>query len=193
MSVLSQRLRLLREACGETQSEVAHALNTTQDAVWGWESERRRPDWRQLGKLALHFRVSVDYLVGNTADPTPHPAAPERVLPQLTRWLRDALTKKGARLDEVARATRVPMSKLSEIMEGTVIFASPLHLRRLAEFFGDDPDSIESLAPQQQPPEEGAGVTGVAALSSQPLSEEEQRLVDAFIRQLREQRQKEKP
>ncbi|HLV97405.1 MAG TPA: helix-turn-helix transcriptional regulator [Ktedonobacterales bacterium] len=62
----SARLRRLREARSQTQSQVAKALGFLSESVYQlWEKENGNlPSAFNLQKLALHFKVSTDYLLG---------------------------------------------------------------------------------------------------------------------------------
>src|SRR5690242_18104593 len=65
-SVFSERLRKLREAAGQTQRQVAEALGFTSESVYQlWEKpDGNFPSAPNLRKLALHFGVSTDFLLG---------------------------------------------------------------------------------------------------------------------------------
>lgn len=65
-AVFSERLRKLREGAGQTQSQVAKALGFTSESVYQlWEKpDGNLPSAQNLRKLALHFEVSIDFLLG---------------------------------------------------------------------------------------------------------------------------------
>jgi transcriptional regulator with XRE-family HTH domain len=66
------RLKNLRTQKGVTQEDVAKALGVSRAAIAGYESgKKREPDYETLSRIADYFRVSVDYLLGRTDDPTP--------------------------------------------------------------------------------------------------------------------------
>jgi DNA-binding transcriptional regulator LsrR (DeoR family)/DNA-binding XRE family transcriptional regulator len=50
------------------QREVAAALNISPGAYGSWESGRTRPDVASLPKIAAYFQVSIDDLLGHSAD-----------------------------------------------------------------------------------------------------------------------------
>lgn len=71
-------MRDLREDHDKTQLNVAEELNMHRSVYRRYESgERETPAWVVV-KLADYYRVSTDYLLGRTDDPTP----PAPVKPQ---------------------------------------------------------------------------------------------------------------
>ncbi len=61
----ARRLRRLREARGQTQSQVAKALGFASESVYQlWEGSGNLPSAFNLHKLARYFQVSTDYLLG---------------------------------------------------------------------------------------------------------------------------------
>jgi transcriptional regulator with XRE-family HTH domain len=71
LSVLSDRLRALRDATGERQEDVAALLGVTAGALGLWEQGRRVPPIPIVAALARHYKVSTDYLIGVSDDPAP--------------------------------------------------------------------------------------------------------------------------
>ena len=66
-----QRLEDLRVDNDKTQIEIAEYLNMNRNVYWRYEKGVREiPAWAIL-KLADYYRVSTDYLLGRTDDPTP--------------------------------------------------------------------------------------------------------------------------
>jgi len=57
-------IKELRKAKGETQADLAKALNVHQTAVSQWEKGRTTPDVELLPIIAEHFGVSIDFLLG---------------------------------------------------------------------------------------------------------------------------------
>lgn len=72
--MFGERIRLLRTQENMTQDELGKILGVGKTTVSQYESETRTPDAAMLDRLATVFRVSVDYLLGRTDDPTPPPA-----------------------------------------------------------------------------------------------------------------------
>ena len=61
-----QRLRVLRDEKGQTQEELGRLLGFVKSTVSQWETDDRIPTPDVLQRLAEHFDVSIDYLVGHT-------------------------------------------------------------------------------------------------------------------------------
>lgn len=59
------RIKELRLDKGLSQESLAKILNVHQTAVSQWEKSRTMPDIELLTKMARHFDVSIDYLLGN--------------------------------------------------------------------------------------------------------------------------------
>ena len=58
------RIKELREDKKESQQKLAMLLNVSQTMISRYELEQAYPDVEMLIKLAEHFGVSVDYLIG---------------------------------------------------------------------------------------------------------------------------------
>lgn len=67
------RLKKLRKERGITQLQLALALNLNQNAISRYESGTREADYRTLILLADYFKVSIDYLLERTDNPTYFP------------------------------------------------------------------------------------------------------------------------
>lgn len=67
MSILSERLKQLREEKELMQKEIASFLNISTSAYGFYEQDKRTPTPDVLSKLADYFDVSVDYLLGKTS------------------------------------------------------------------------------------------------------------------------------
>ena len=66
----TKRLRDLREDNDKTQQQIADMLNMHRSVYRRYESgEREIPVWAVI-KLADYYRVSTDYLLGRSNDPT---------------------------------------------------------------------------------------------------------------------------
>lgn len=68
---LARRLRQCRKECGLTQREVAVYSDITEHAYQNYELGVREPKISILMRIAVLYKVSVDYLVGLTDDPNP--------------------------------------------------------------------------------------------------------------------------
>lgn len=62
--VLPSRLKEARIKNGLTQEEVAKELKVTHATIGNYENGKREPDIEMLGKLAVFYEISVDYLLG---------------------------------------------------------------------------------------------------------------------------------
>ena len=71
----SIRLRLLREYKGETRKELGGAIGATVSAIRTWEDGRHNCSFDDLLKIAEHYNVTTDYLLGNTPIDDPDSAA----------------------------------------------------------------------------------------------------------------------
>ena len=72
IETLGERIRALREQRGMSQSALARELNASINAINMLEMGRiTDPHVMRLVAIADLFNVSLDYLVGRAADPTP--------------------------------------------------------------------------------------------------------------------------
>ena len=58
------RIAELRSEVGETQQQLADSLGIKRETVKFWESGDRQIKAGDIAKLALHFRVTADYILG---------------------------------------------------------------------------------------------------------------------------------
>ena len=66
-----ENLRVLRNAKGMSQQQLADAIGVTQQAIHQYETDKVEPDLENLIRLADTLEVSVDLLIGHQAvDPT---------------------------------------------------------------------------------------------------------------------------
>lgn len=63
--MFGQKIKELREKEFLTQVKFAKIIGVSQPTVAAWELETREPNIDALIKIAKHFNISVDYLVGN--------------------------------------------------------------------------------------------------------------------------------
>ena len=66
------RIKDLREDKKESQQKLAMLLNVSQTMISRYELEQAYPDVEMLIKLAQHFGVSVDYLIGVSESKLPY-------------------------------------------------------------------------------------------------------------------------
>lgn len=70
---MAKRLRKCRDAAGLTQIKVAIYCDITEKAYQNYELGVHEPKVSILARIARLYNVSIDYLVGLTDDPKPHP------------------------------------------------------------------------------------------------------------------------
>ncbi len=68
------RLRAAREASGLTRSEVGRHIGVTQKRIWYWENLISEPSLDLVAKLALTYRLSIDWLISGNGDPIARPS-----------------------------------------------------------------------------------------------------------------------
>lgn len=95
-SGIGTRLRELRKKTGESQETVAEACGISRTALARYEIETRKPEIDIASRLAGHFGVSVDYLLGRDeppSQPAETPAALDRELKAAVDQLPDDASK----------------------------------------------------------------------------------------------------
>lgn len=65
-SVFASRLTKLREELGMSQNEVSKELGMSQSTYAGYEVDRSEPNFETLRKLSSYYKVSIDYLIGQS-------------------------------------------------------------------------------------------------------------------------------
>ena len=71
----TKRLKDLRKAAKESQTDVGKLIGTTQTQYWKYEAGEQEISVKRLIILAKHYGVSTDYILGLTDIPTPYPPA----------------------------------------------------------------------------------------------------------------------
>lgn len=61
--MIADRIKVLREQCGYTQTELAKRLGITRSSVNAWEMGISVPSTQYVVELAQIFKVSTDYLL----------------------------------------------------------------------------------------------------------------------------------
>jgi len=112
---LAERLRSLRYEYNETQQDVADVLNIKRPTYTMYEKGGVLPPYDKLKKLAEHFEVTVEYLMGETSfrnqeKPTGNADVDLLNISNAVRLLLDQLNDKsapvnvdGVQLDSMAR------------------------------------------------------------------------------------------
>lgn len=70
MNHFSSRLKNLRQFKNLTLDELAHALNSTKTTLSRYENNKRTPDANFIIKSSQFFKVSSDYMLGMTDNPS---------------------------------------------------------------------------------------------------------------------------
>ena len=65
-------LKALREDKDMTQTQLGKIFNLTQRQISTYETGRNEPPYNVLKQYATYFKVSTDYILGLTKDPTTH-------------------------------------------------------------------------------------------------------------------------
>ncbi|MDR3595155.1 helix-turn-helix transcriptional regulator [Clostridium sp.] len=68
MTLLGERIKLLRNEQGITQDQLAEYINVSRSSVNGYENGGVEPSLSVLVKLADVFNVSLDYLLERTEE-----------------------------------------------------------------------------------------------------------------------------
>jgi len=66
MATFEERLVLLRNERGISQTELGKVLGVSRWAILNYEGGKNRPDYDGLMKLADYFEVSLDWLTGRS-------------------------------------------------------------------------------------------------------------------------------
>lgn len=77
-NLVGTRLRMAREAKRLTQVQVKNFTNIHNKTLSGYEKGVSEPDLDTLKTLANLYETSIDYLAGNTDDPTPPQSRQEK-------------------------------------------------------------------------------------------------------------------
>lgn len=83
MSLTSERLRAARVKKGLKQTDVKNKTGINNKTLSGYENNVAEPDLKTLKALAGLYEVSVEWLVGNTNDPTVYTEEEQEVLSKI--------------------------------------------------------------------------------------------------------------
>src|SRR5690625_2933234 len=67
MTLFGNRLKFLRTRSNLTQEQLSKIINVSTSAIGMYERGAREPAFDTLIRIANHFNVSVDYLIGNSS------------------------------------------------------------------------------------------------------------------------------
>lgn len=92
---LDKKLARLRKREGLSQAEVSEALDVSRQAVTKWETGTSRPSIENLQSLSRLYNVPLEYLLDESGDELPAPAAPvaekgpeQKVQKKEKQWIR---------------------------------------------------------------------------------------------------------
>lgn len=71
MDTFRKRLKWLRKVRGFSQKELAEAAGISRDLITGYETERYRPSYEALCKMASALACSLDFLMTGQESPFP--------------------------------------------------------------------------------------------------------------------------
>lgn len=69
--MIGDRIRELRVQKRMSQTDLAKAINTSQQAITKWENGKSEPSSSVINNIANYFNVSTDYLLGRTSEELP--------------------------------------------------------------------------------------------------------------------------
>ena len=92
---LEKKLACLRKREGLSQAEVSEKLDVSRQAVTKWETGTSRPSIENLQSLSRLYNVPLEYLLDESVDELPAPAAPaaerapeQKVQKKEKQWMR---------------------------------------------------------------------------------------------------------
>lgn len=117
MDIFSARLKWVRENKGVSQKEVADQIGMSPQGYGKIENGQREPNLESLGKIALIFGVSTDFLIGVTDLDTTAFEMLETASSILGMVKRQHEAIVGRRYQETDNEKFVRLLKVTEIME----------------------------------------------------------------------------
>jgi len=219
MENFATRLRNLRLSRGMTQDDLALELGVSRSTIAGYEapSKEREPAFDVASRLANHFGVTTDYLLGRTNDPhlydlkvddktditdtaviEKHNSEGEVVetrvagvplIAEIGRLIR--LARRKAKLSQAELAAAVGVDKNVVVLwESGRTAPSESELKRAANCLGTTP---EALAPQGLPPpinpEEALKGVELWLRTDSALSEQDIKEIISFVEFMRRKKE----
>lgn len=97
MNVTAQRVKEQRKKLGITQQQLAFETGMSVAGIQSIETGRAKPNVVSIGKLALRFQCTADYLIGKSDEPTFLPLGGienvKKILDEMTHEERNELVK----------------------------------------------------------------------------------------------------
>lgn len=113
MTNFGTRLRFLRKRATLTQAELGNILNVSPSTIGMYERGEREPSYKILVKIATHFQVSIDYLLGHNLDG-------QLALPSLSEndeYILHLIQEHPKLFTYLTRATKSDLNKLIDILK----------------------------------------------------------------------------
>lgn len=134
------RIRDLREDSDKLQKEIADYLGVSRSAYGKYETGRNSIPIDKLIMLADLYKVSVDYLLGETQDPKRFPLTKEAAENRL------CIIRKKHKLNQTQIAEKINMSQMgySKYETGRILL-HPMLLIKLARFYNVSIDYLLGL------------------------------------------------
>ena len=111
-SKFSAALQKLLKARRETQGDIAAVTGKTRQTVSQYYNGVSEPGYETLVKIADHFNVSTDYLLGRTEDPKQVPSAVDNL----------GLSPKAIKNIEAARRSGQMIDGLNALLESSLFY-----------------------------------------------------------------------
>lgn len=99
--MFSEQLKKIRKENKLTQKELAEQLNIAQSTIAMYENGKREPDAANLQKIADHFKVTIDFLLGRSYSPKLTAEEEIDIAVDLERTIEQLKTNKGLKFDGV--------------------------------------------------------------------------------------------
>ena len=111
------RLKELRQEAKMTQKEVADFSGVSKSTYYYWESGQYEPDQQTLIKLAEHFGVTTDYLLGRTQDKEDKKIAPG-LSAKSDQYYIDLIHKAGITDEQANNLSSTDLARIRGYVEG---------------------------------------------------------------------------
>lgn len=132
-TMLGKRINELRRASGMTQEELAEALNISRSTLAGYEAENKKPSFDVTLRIAKHFGVTTDYLLGVDGG--------EKDMKNRVKELRE---ENGMKQSELGKLLNVQDAAISKYESGDIPLTGE-KIIQLAEYFGVSTDYLLGL------------------------------------------------
>lgn len=109
--LFGKNLQRLRKSKGESQDDLAEALETTNVTISRWENGKMGADRESLSRLCKHFKVSPEEFLKSASEP-PKPLS--GLSDDDIEKLAEAIHKRG---QAMARAPGAPLGSKAEVVQ----------------------------------------------------------------------------